>query len=257
MKFGLVGAQIAYSLSPFIHQFLLDAHQIQGTYQTLDMQPDRLEMEESIRELKTYNGLNITIPYKETMLELFPQAVLSEEVKAIQAVNCIHIQQHEMTFHNTDYYGFLQPLSDYQIQGTTAIILGNGGGMKAVKYALEQAYPTLKIIVAARNQHNGYETLYTDLNRIDTNTIGLVVNTTPVSPYQWNNLSDNTIVYDLNYRLEKCQILFDHPNTIHITGLRMLVYQAIRSFEIWNQCHVTQSTIERLFKGIEVQYGIK
>lgn len=258
MKFALIGSKISYTLSPFIHHFLLQEHNIDGEYDCIDITPDQLSGLLT-HQIHQYRGINVTTPFKENIIQHFEHAVTSPETNIIQAVNCIHIEPNQMiTLYNTDVYGFIQPLLKYSCHiNKKALILGNGGAMKAVKYALNKEYPKMDIHVAARNKHNGYEILYDNLTQLNFTEYGLIINTTPISPYQFHDLDNETILYDLNYRIEKCQFLREHPNTIHINGIAMLVYQAVQSFEIWNNCHVKQSTIEKLFKEIEVEYGIK
>lgn len=257
MKLGLLGSQISYSLSPVIHQFLLSEHQIDGEYTCIDISPTDFG-KETIAQLSTYKGLNVTIPYKEKIQSFYQDAIYSKEAQSIQAVNCIHYEKDHITFHNTDAYGFIQPLLEHtHHRQKKALILGNGGAMKAVKYALENEYPQMEMHIVGRNKHHEEEILYSDIQKLCLSEYGLIVNTTPINPYQFSKLNNNTILYDLNYRNEKCQFLFDHPNTIHINGIAMLVYQAIRSFEIWNGCQVSNKIIQKLFKEIEVQYGIK
>lgn len=257
MKFGLIGTNISYSISPFIHTFLLDAYGIEAGYELIDI-PDEKQLKAFLHSQRSnYRGLNVTIPYKQMILTCYNDVQLSAEVQAIGSTNCLDIQTDHVFLHNTDAYGFIQPLLQYtQHHNKKTLILGNGGAMKAVYYALKQTYPTMMIDVVARTPRN-QELTYTDLTPKMIDCYGLIVNTTPVSPYQFKQLKTDTILYDLNYRIERCQFLNQHPDTIHINGITMLVYQAVRSFEIWHQCDVDQLIIDKLFKEIEVEYGIK
>lgn len=257
MQFALLGSSISYSLSPFIHQFLLHHHKIIGEYTIIDILPSDLSTD-FLEKISPYTGLNITIPYKEEVLKYFSSSCYSPEVCEIQAANCIDFTGNTAVLHNTDAYGFIQPLRLYTShEQKKVLILGNGGAMKAIRYALYAQYPEIEITVAARNQHTAAEIQYSDIGDLNISEYGLIINTTPVSPYQFTTLSEQTILYDLNYRDENCMFLHNHPNTIHINGITMLVYQAVKSFEIWHKCHVKKTLIDTLFKEIEVHYGIK
>lgn len=256
MQFGLVGSQISYSLSPFIHTFLLEYYNVEATYVCIDIPLERFDADIQ-SELLKYRGVNVTIPYKQHIMSHYKNACMSNEVSAIGVTNCIDIQENQITLHNTDIYGFIQPLLKYtRHRHKKTLILGSGGAMKAAHYALATTYPQMEIKVVSRNPKLD-EISYDLLAEIDIENYGLIINTTPISPYQFKDLAPETILYDLNYRDEKCQFLHLHPDTIHINGIAMLVYQAVRSFEIWNKCKVESSIIENLFKEIEVQYGIK
>lgn len=256
MKLGLIGNNISYSLSPFIHTFLLNHMHVSGTYELIDL--SELEFAKlTIATLKSYDGLNVTIPYKTEIIEKFTNPRLTETVLKMQAANCLHIQNDNVTCYNTDGYGFIQPLLQRKdFSPKQVLILGTGGAMKAVKLALEETYPSCHIQIASRKPTKT-QIAYCDLAIQDTSQFDLIVNTTPVCPYQFSNLKQDVILYDLNYRDEKCQFLHLHPQAEHINGITMLVYQAIKSFEIWNDCIVNSEIIRQLFTEIEVNYGIK
>lgn len=256
MKLGLIGRDISYSLSPFIHTFLLKKMNVSGRYELIDLsESEFLNLTEN--NLNAYTGLNITIPYKTEIIEKLINPTLTETVLKMQATNCLHIQNDNVTCYNTDGYGFIQPLLQRKdFSPKKVLILGTGGAMKAVKLALEETYPSCHIQIASRKPTKT-QIAYCDLALQDTSQFDLIVNTTPVCPYQFSNLKQDVILYDLNYRDEKCQFLHLHPQTEHINGIAMLVYQAIKSFEIWNDCIVNSEIIKQLFTEIEVHYGIK
>lgn len=253
MKLGLIGQNISYSLSPFIHRFLLTHLQLPGSYDLIDL--ETLDTFPNI--LSNYDGLNITIPYKSSILERLPQASLDPLVAQVKATNCLHISGNTIACYNTDGYGFLQPL--YTIEGFTPkqiLILGAGGAMKAIYATLQEAYPEAQITIASRRPSNQYIS-YTDLENQDTHIYDLIINTTPVNPFHFTSLKEDVILYDLNYRLEKCHFLHAHPNTTQINGIGMLVYQAVKSFELWHSISIDREIVQNLFTEIEVQYGIK
>lgn len=256
MQYGLIGEQISYSLSPFIHRFLFKKYQIDATYETLDM--DCAMFTDKIEDIRSaYRGVNVTIPYKKSIQHHFPNALWSQEASAIGAVNCVRFEEDQVLFYNTDSYGFIQPLLGRHInEEKKMLILGNGGAMQAVFYALKNQYRHTQIDICARHPKSG-QMSFEQLDQFDHTDYSLIVNTTPVSPYVFNKLDQSVILYDLNYRVETCHFLHKHQQYTHINGIEMLVYQAVKSFEIWNKCNVKQSIILELFAEIEVHYGIK
>ena len=82
-------------------------------------------------------GFNVTIPYKEKIIDYLDE--LSDEAKNIGAVNCVLIENGKKRGYNTDAFGFEKTLLLHKKpHHDSAIILGNGGAAKAVKYVLDK-----------------------------------------------------------------------------------------------------------------------
>ena len=103
MKLGLIGEVLGHSLSPVIHEKLFHKLAIPGRYDLIEIPKDHFE--EALREsLASYDGLNVTIPYK---LDVIPFLdAISPEAKTIGAVNTIAKAGGKLMGYNTDYFGF-------------------------------------------------------------------------------------------------------------------------------------------------------
>ena len=123
---GLIGHPLAHSLSPFIHQALMDTAGIQGTYRLYDIKPENLE-NEFPGLMQRHHGLNCTIPYKQAVVPLLSS--LDQSAVHCQAVNTIYKQRG----YNTDYKGFLSDCPD--LRSYHVLILGAGGVSKTMAYA--------------------------------------------------------------------------------------------------------------------------
>ena len=92
-----------------------------------------------IFKIATYNitGLNVTIPYKESVLDFLDD--IDETAKIIGAVNTIKIIENKKVGYNTDHLGFKKSILNFIDCSiiNKALILGNGGATKAIKYALD------------------------------------------------------------------------------------------------------------------------
>jgi len=142
---GLVGYPLGHSLSPFIHHASLSACGLQGDYRLYPIPPSRAadkgleELTEKVRsgELR---GLNITIPYKQTIIPYLDD--LTPTASAIGAVNTLYAVEGSLTGDNTDAPGFYSDLQS-RLPGvigcSRGIVLGAGGSARAVVYALLQA----------------------------------------------------------------------------------------------------------------------
>lgn len=243
-QFGLIGRNISYSFSQkyFSDKFLLE--QIKNvSYQTFDL--NEISQLKELVQNKNLKGLNITIPYKEEILPFLDK--LSPEAEKIGAVNCIRIERDAennptLIGFNTDAYGFknsLKPLLESHHQ--KALILGDGGAAKAVKYALDKLEIPHKSVTRNGNFH------YSGLTNEIIQDHQIIINSTPLGtfpdvenapdiPYEF--LTNRHLLYDLIYNPEKTKFLKNGEikGAKIKNGYEMLVLQAEKSWEIWKQC---------------------
>ena len=195
---------------------------------------------------KKWQGLNVTIPYKEQIIPFLNE--VDDLATQIGAVNTIQFSKKEgQTFlkgFNTDVIGFettLKPL--LQTHHTRALVLGTGGASKAVTYVLTKLnIPYVYVSREAGLNKLGYEELTSEI--ISTHT--LIINTTPLGMFPdsesypnipYNAISEKHLLYDLVYNPVKTQFLLQgeaRGATIK-NGLEMLINQAEAAYEIWNQ----------------------
>jgi len=239
--FGLVGSNISYSFSKGYFEEKFNKENLNGyTYENFDIQ-DIAEFR-SISE-KNLNGLNVTIPYKETVIPFLDK--LSRTATEIGAVNTIKFtKKGKLKGYNTDYYGFknsLQPL--LRPEHKKALILGTGGASKGVAYALLQL--GIEYVFVSRNATTNildYSTLSEDIFRNHQ----IVINCTPLgtSPdidlcpdIPYHHFTSGHIAYDLIYNPSKTLFLqkAEQHGAIIKNGLDMLVLQAEKAWEIWNK----------------------
>jgi shikimate dehydrogenase len=253
--FGLLGERLDYSFSRayFSEKFerlKLNDHE----YRNFEI-PSAGELLR-FRESVTYNnlsrttngkneilrGLNVTIPYKEAIMEVLDH--IDPTAQTIGAVNTIVIEDNIWTGHNTDAYGFGKSLTPFLPLSKNALILGTGGASKAVAYALESMQ--IPFLYVSRNPKNDHTISYADLDAELLSEVSLIVNTTPVgtfpeidqSPQIPYLLLDKTqVLYDLVYN--PAQTLFmkkgNQQGAKVVNGYQMLVNQAERSWELWNE----------------------
>lgn len=189
------------------------------------------------------NGLNVTIPYKEEIIPFLDE--LASEAEQIGAVNTIKFEEDgRLIGHNTDAFGFHQSIKPF-LRGDChrALILGTGGASKAVAYSLEGL--GIDCFFISRNPNGDREYSYTDINDHMVNTMGLIVNTTPLgtSPnvdqcpdFPFDLLSEKQHVYDLIYNPEKTKFLelAEAQGASIQNGYQMLIHQAEKAYQIWN-----------------------
>ena len=242
-KFGLIGKNIDYSFSRTYFKNKFKTETIpDASYVNFDI--DSLQVfEEAVKQTPNLKGLNVTIPYKETIIPHLDS--LSPDAKRIGAVNTIKIDENgKYIGYNTDYYGFKKTLQPYlKAQHKKALILGTGGASKAVAFALEQLDISYQFV--SRTPSNNNTLAYETLSEKDINNHLILINCTPLGTYPnteacpdilYHHINKNHILFDLIYNPEKTKFLFlgEQQNATIINGLKMLEYQAEKAWEIWN-----------------------
>jgi shikimate dehydrogenase len=253
--FGLVGERLDYSFSRayFSEKFeklKLSDHE----YRNFEMSREFLlsRFRESVtyhKDTRTTNGkneivrgLNVTIPYKQDMLQVVDE--LSEEATIIGAVNTIVIEDNLWTGHNTDCYGFGKSLEPFLPIQKNALILGTGGASKAVAYTLEALQ--IPYLFVSRNPQDEFSIDYQSITKEVMEMVSLIINTTPLGvtpdvalrpniPYEYLNSSH--VLYDLVYNpsLTMFMKLGQQKGAKVINGYQMLVHQAEKAWELWNK----------------------
>jgi shikimate dehydrogenase len=246
-KAFLFAHPVKHSLSPVMHNAALAALGIQATYKARDVPPEHLEVAlGNLRNIGAW-GANLSIPHKETVLELLNS--ISKEAKMIGAVNTIVNKHGVLEGHNTDAYGFMRSLEEagIAIQDTKIMVLGAGGAARAVVYALIQA--GAKVTVWNRSTERAeklakeFHIEYAKDNQLKAaiaNANGLI-NTTSVGlenpdlspiadawlPSAW--------VCDIVYRPLETRLLrvAREAGLQTVDGLGMLVHQGAKAFELW------------------------
>ncbi len=235
--FGLIGYPLSHSFSPayFKNKFLEE--KIDAEYQLFPI--ESIEDFPALLSTKSLSGLNVTIPYKETVLPFLDE--LSAEAKTIGAVNTIVFKKGKLIGHNTDAWGFERTLSSLEIEDSGALIFGTGGASKAVQYVLHQH--KIPFTLLSRSPKLGtltYAELDFELSTksklwINCTPIGMHPNVDDVLPLPFSALTHNHTVIDLVYNPEVTMLMAmaEKHNAKTVNGLQMLHYQAQKAWELW------------------------
>ena len=239
-KYGLIGKNIGYSFSKTFFTSKFTQENRSDTYVNFDIESIDM-LKEIIRDNNTLKGLNITIPYKESVIPLLD--CIHKKAKNIGAVNTIKIHRDgTLEGFNTDHYGFSKSLSDFfPLKSKTALILGTGGAAKAIAYVLK----TLEFEYQYVSRTKTETTLsYDELNRAIISNHYLIINCTPLGtfpkveelpniPYQF--LTSHHLLFDLIYNPHETAFLKRGlaKGARGSNGLKMLEYQAKKAWSIW------------------------
>lgn len=219
---GLIGEKLGHSFSPAIHGKLADYE-----YKLYELSPEQVG---PFLEKKEFDGLNVTIPYKKTVIPYCDE--LTEAAKSIGSVNTI-VKRADGTLlgHNTDYDGFLWLLKNAgaDVKGKKAVVLGTGGASVTVQAALRDLVAS-PIVVISRSGEDNYENIsrHSDAK--------ILVNATPVGMYPKTGVSPVDLdtftalegVFDVVYNPARTQLLLEAEKRgiPCANGLGMLVAQA-------------------------------
>lgn len=261
---GLTGYPLGHSLSPLLHQAALTACGLAGDYRLFPIEPNQ-DAGTELRSLCArvsrgeLGGLNVTIPYKQTLIGCLDD--ISESALVVGAVNTLTSRGGRLLGENTDIAGFKRDVSTLVdlSSGQKALVLGAGGAARAVVYVLLQA--GWQVTLAARRQEQAMQLAHdlnkyarshyietVDLEKLSTLDLsagwGLVVNSTPVGMFPlveaspWPEaleLPKAAALYDLIYNPGETRLM-QQASAAGMrcrNGLGMLVEQAAQAFEIW------------------------
>lgn len=252
-KLFLIGKSLKHSISPFIHNRILSELNIDAIYTNVELSDtEKLkEFVEMVRKDEDVVGFNITIPYKEDILEFCDE--VSEDVKIIQAANTVKKENGKLKAYNTDWIGFKRSLEEVgiDVKDKRILILGAGGAAKACIYGLykmgaEEIFVANRTYEKAESLRKQYKE-FVDIeilkwSEIDSFNSDIVINTTPIGMFPDTEKSPLKVlsgsvrfVYDMIYNPPKTKLLkmAETNGKISLNGLKMLIYQAVEAEKIW------------------------
>ena len=240
-----------HSRSPLIHNYWIKQHKLNAEYRREAVPPEKFADFVSNLRANGYIGANISVPHKEVALKLTEP---DDRARAVGAANALWYDDDRLRSTNTDVEGFLANL-DAVTPGwdrglSTAVVLGAGGGARAVIFAL-LAREVGRVYVINRTAARAKALQKKFGNRIQVASweettgllggAGLLVNTTTLGMVGQPPL-------DLNLRCPPSLVVDDLVYDPLVTGLLalararglrtadglgMLLHQAVRGFQLW------------------------
>ena len=229
-NYGLLGKKLGHSYSKIIHEKI-------GLYSYQYFEKNEEDLDEFF-EKKIFKGINVTIPYKKTVIKYLDY--VSDKAKKIGAVNTIVNKNGKLCGYNTDYFGFFFNLKKNKIEvnGKKCLILGKGASSKTVEEVLKDMGAKEIVFLSRR-----FKPLFKDEK--DYRDFEIIVNTTPVGMYPQNgeflkdirldNFKNLEAVVDLIYNPNMTKILIDGKlkNIKYACGIDMLIAQAVKACELF------------------------
>ena len=257
---GIIGYPLSHTLSPSMHNFIYQKLGIDVEYKKWEISPNNLKSHIEKINNENFIGANITVPYKEKIVPLLDE--IRNEAKFTGAVNTIVKNNNKLIGYNTDVYGIEQTL-DIKLKNdviNNAVIFGAGGAAKAAFFVLlQRGLNNLTIVnrtksnalkmISKFNNVNCDQTIITlnEKSQIKSACLSadLIINTTilgmkgsgyeDISPIDSTFIDSNSVIFDMVYNPTKTPLIKIalERNANIIEGLNMLVYQAIKSIELW------------------------
>lgn len=236
--YGLVGYPLEHSFSPGYFSRKFAGEHIAAAYRAFPLR----QISELLPLIDTYPnlaGLNVTIPYKESVIPLLHE--VDAEAGEIGAVNCIKITDGKTKGYNTDVIGFEKSLVPFLHEGiSSALVLGTGGAARAVLYVLSKL--DIEAITVSRTSGDmQYGQITPDLVSqhkllINTTPLGMFPDTGSFPQLPYDAITSSHVLYDLVYNPAQTQFMIKGAarGATVVNGLQMLEIQAEESWKIWN-----------------------
>jgi len=263
---GLIGNPVEHTMSPVIHNTLASHYGHNLAYLPLLTEPEMLQ--EAVKGAKAMNflGCNVTVPFKERVIAYLDE--VDGTAAQIGAVNTLVRCESGLKGYNTDMPGLLRAMKsdDVPIEGEKVIILGAGGVARAVAMMLKQENAA-EIIILNRNKEKAVNLAEEfggtgmGLDEIDSldDCNYIVLQATSVGMYP---NCDDLLIRDKNF-YEKVKvgydIIFNPFDTAFMkevrkaggrayNGLKMLLYQGIIAYELWNKMQIEESIALEIYR---------
>lgn len=251
--YALLGYPIEHSWSPLMHNIALKHHKIDAQYVAIAVQNNELSELAAFFNDENFLGANITIPYKEVLMDYLD--VIDPSARDIGAVNTVVKNNFQLRGMNTDYNGFKAPLGkyEYELEGSSAIVFGTGGASRAIVVALrDMGLSRIYLVSRSPRSNLSFWDKQEDVELISYDNwtsflddTFLIVNATPLglhpnidqSPVRDTEKSflQDRICYDIVYNPLETKFLKQakEVGAQTINGLEMFIQQGNKSFELW------------------------
>ena len=238
--YGLIGNPLTHSFSgSYFEKKFRELKLTDHVYRLFPLE-DLTDFSSWVQSIDGLEGLNVTIPYKKSILPFLDEIRLPD---GLSACNCIHFTDGKRIGYNTDVIGFadsLKPLLKPHHQ--RALVLGQGGAAEAVHLVLKQwKIPFLSVGRVSK----GFDTItYADLTKQTVEEHTLIIQTTPLGTYPevdvcppipYEGIGSHHLLYDLVYNPTRTLFLAkgEAQGATTCNGWNMLVLQAEASWSIW------------------------
>ncbi len=279
---GLIGNPVEHSISPLIHNSLAEFENIDMAYGTFRV--NQGEVKKAVDGAFALNilGMNVTVPHKQEVIAALSD--IDPLAEAIGAVNTLVRTENGYKGYNTDILGLERELSDagIKLENNRVVILGAGGAARAIAFLCADKKAAEVIIINrtrtkaedianAVNKHFNKEVTKVlgldEYDRLEGNSY-IMIQTSSVGLYPHNDdviISDEVFYERASVGVD---IIYNPAETMFMklikkqgkkayNGLKMLLYQGVSAFELWNGVTVPDDTIKKVYDLMKKEIGIE
>ena len=254
-KYGIIGKPLSHSLSPLLHNYWFKKYNIKASYSL--METDTVQIEEIINKIKKkkIQGVNVTTPYKQTVIPFMDLVI--NDAKETSSVNTIYLNnENKIVGDNTDVYGFdcsfIKELKDENLLEKNILVIGAGGVTPSIIHALAKKN-FKKIFISNRTVEKAKKVkkkfpfveiiLWEDIDS-KSKEMNIIINATSLG--MKNGVEFNQIIKEFKAELVYYDVIYNPLETTMLkhfkeekvktfNGLEMFLYQAQKSFYLWNK----------------------
>jgi len=271
MRFGIIGHPLKHSISPRLFNEIFNMMNLGFVYEAFELPPEDLETFINFLRQSQIVGINVTLPFKEKVCDLLDW--LDPPAKRIRAVNTIHKVNDKLCGYNTDYYGFSESIKEFKDRLRNVLIFGGGGAARAVLYSISQLnYQKVFLVERSARRREKLQEDFGYMKNLEIKEweddyiletlkgIDFVVNTTPLGmegfsdsfPLKPTYSLQGKVFMDLVYKPELTPFLkIGQSFGAEIkNGVEMLIFQAIKSLEIWTDLKTEFKDWQRIYHSI-------
>lgn len=285
---GLIGYPVEHSVSPVIHNSLAELYNRNMVYVPLPVKPGRLKEAVAGAEAFGFAGMNVTVPYKSEVIPYLRK--IDPLAKQIGAVNTLVPTEDGFKGYNTDMPGLYRAMcaDGVEIAGEDVILLGAGGVARAIAYLLlekgakhirilnrnrERAERLAEEVNEAAAERDGKREVFAaaygleEYRKLDADRRYLAIQATNVGMFPDTG---HAVIEDEDfYKLVKTgyDVIFNPTTTRFMElvrryggeafhGLKMLLYQGIIAWELWNDMEVDRETETEIYRKMEKALGV-
>lgn len=276
---GLLANPVEHTLSPFIQNHLAQKLGLGMVY--VPFKPEEEGLEKAVQGAYALNvlGLNVSVPYKEKVINSLLE--IDENAKKIGAVNTLVRIEGGYKGYNTDYLGLKRAMESdgFFVKGKEVILLGAGGAAKAVLhlcglegakkvYILNRTAEKAKKMAEETNKNHQRDFVipmrldeYKELSKgeylaIQTTNVGMYPYTEQALIEEEEFYQKLSGAYDIVYNPAETKFMRNAKKAGVKTanGLKMLLYQGIIAFELWNNQKVEEETANWMYHLLEKEF---
>lgn len=272
---GLIGNPVEHTMSPIIHNELAAMFSHNLVYVPFHVKEDLQKAVEGAYALHVL-GMNVTVPYKTKVMEYLSE--VDEKAARIGAVNTLVRTESGYKGYNTDMPGLYRAMQEdgIELKGADVVILGAGGVARAVAM-LAAEKEAARIRILNRTQEKAQK-LVTEVKQIlpetdieaagtgsflqmqgqewiavQATSVGMFPHTEQAVIEEKDFYKKLQAGYDLIFNPEETKFmkLVREAGKEAYNGLKMLLYQGISAYELWNKCLVTKEQAAAVYEKVK------